>query len=518
MRNRPDHKIDELFQEAFRDFNPEPPGNVWNKIKDSVATDSNSRKKGFWVRNRLIFSIAAAFIIAAGFSSIYMDDIFPSNAKGDMFSENSVTVSNHNRPLSKTEENFLNEVSPENNTNSLAFVLPANTNSKVSEPSNTVKNYYPDISKNGYDEKTPENTKSVTIPEPEKVETVLVEEKVKQNTELVEDIINMPIVENIPIDKTINSVPEIKAVENTVFTAEENFPEIKVMVNEKDQLSIVETDLTNLPIAEKKEEVSHNFNAYFNENKSSNPEIAENKIDTAIIPDIILPIKKAKNYTPSRFAIGLHYTAENLYQLSNSKYLTDRSFRMGGSSWEVSLNFRLNNKISLGTGIGYTSYSENVYFNVDGEKTTIIDSLYNGSEWEYITETETVSYREMLTNNYSFIRLPLFLRYKIVENNRFSLHFTGGGIFSQVMDKREKVLQLPNDITISSTERVTPFQSNYSFLLVTGLNLHYQVSNFVTLGTDLMFKRNITNYYETGGTIMKTPYSVGIRGSVYFNL
>jgi hypothetical protein len=522
MRNRPDHKIDELFQEAFKDFNPEPPGNVWNKIQDSVSSDSGSNKKGFWFKNRIILSASAVIIIAAGFSSVFFTDLLSSSSEMSAVSEKSNLVDYQYKPVVTTneienEENT--EIIVENNLNDSNFEISRDelaNNPIAIEQKAAIQKSEDNANQNstpiaGNFLKSESANENISAADPDKeeivIETVFVQEKSAENI----------VLEKFETLETKEIVVEKTSDDNPVISEETNTTEIVVMVNDNNQVSVVESDLSNLPVVEQKEEVSHNFNAYVKESNSTEPDLKENKIDTLGISEIILPTKTAKNYTPGKFEIGLHYTNENLYQLSKSKFLTDKSYRMGGNSFDISINFKLNEKLTLGTGIGYTSYRENVYFNVDAEKTVIVDSIYTSSGWEYITETEEVSYSEQLTNTYSFVRLPLYLRYKLAELDRFSFHLTGGAVFSQIMDKREKILKYPGDLNVLSSERITPFQSNYSFLLVGGLNAHYKLSNFVTLGMDLLFKRNITDYYEISTMEMRTPYSVGARASVYFN-
>ncbi|MBN2681634.1 MAG: hypothetical protein JXR58_03945 [Bacteroidales bacterium] len=518
MRNRPEQKIDELFREAFQDFNPEPPGNVWSKIKETAAADSGSNKKGFWFNNRLILSISAVLIIAAGFSSIFYFNLFePSNSiKNKVISENSLTNIEQNRPKTNIVNNSETKIEKDAEIENVISNTPEITINKSDKKENTDINkrlsetVLPAENSTNYSyEKLPETSEN-TFSKQNEVGSNFKEEKESISTQ---EVIIEEIVAN---NNVVSNNTKNKELINNEINKETKIEETVVLVNDKGQESVVETNTNNLPVEEKTEEVSHNFNAYVNENSIVGNNSNEAKTDTMQTP-IIIPVKKPKNYTPSKFQIGFHYTNENLYQLSNSKSFINKSFRMAGNSWDISLNLKLNNKLSLGTGIGYTSYRENVYFNVIGEKTVIVDSVYSSSGWEYITETEDITYDEQLTNTYSFIRLPLFLRYKLAEKERFSFHLTGGVIFSQIMDRREKVLKYPGDINVLSSERITPYQSNYSFLLLGGVNVNYKLSNFVTLGVDILAKRNLTNYYEITSMEMETPYSIGAGLSLYFN-
>ncbi|HBS86100.1 MAG: hypothetical protein A2W91_07925 [Bacteroidetes bacterium GWF2_38_335] len=553
MKNRPENKIDELFSEAFKGYSPAPPGAVWDRIKSTVADDSKNKPKSFWIKYRMFFTIAACLIIVSGVSSAYLLSGGSDLSSGKSISLNTTeksqsdrTVDNTNEISGTTNNSMTNEIADE--TNYTQKTTNQNNNSIINKTAGTVKTGN-NASENSASEKSQalSNAEKTTVKNPdlsskndvaEKSDKLSSESK-SANKDLIynnsseksvkTDLQNAEAKLTNPNEKLTTPVDNKTTHTATADSNTEKSVNTETAVNNNEQVLVaangVESKVTSNNDDAKlndhsNDDVSHNYNDYAKNYETDNKPVilkAETMKDSITGPSIDLPVPTKASYTPSKFAIGVHYTAENLFHLTDAKYLPDQTYNMTGNSYEVSLNFRITPKLTLSTGIGYTEYRENVYYEVVHDKQVIVDSVYTGSEWAYVYETQTMTYEEQLKNSYSYVRMPLSIRYKLLEAERFSLHASIGGIFSQIMNKMEREPVIPDGINLVSVTRKTPEQNTYTIMFATGLSAHYKLSDFLTLAGDVLYKTNMSTYYKDNGTEMKVPYSIGFRVGLYAN-
>ena len=121
-------------------------------------------------------------------------------------------------------------------------------------------------------------------------------------------------------------------------------------------------------------------------------------------------------------------------------------------------------------------------------------------------------------NQYTYLQFPVLFGYKAMESGIFSAHIKAGPSFSFLLNKQEPNLNFSRpDATIQGIDNYTLPRLNTSIQVLVSLSLQFQITEQLGILAEPTYRYYINPVYDVNGESLKNPYSIGVRGGIYFN-
>jgi hypothetical protein len=483
-------KIESLFQEKFKNFEVAPPEMAWTNIKNELEKKKQKRRIiPFWWK---LSGVAALLLVCFFIGTNFNSNTKPLNKNAVAVEENS-TSNNSSEEETSTKNNALTNQSRSEEVLSNKEVLVNSVLEKKENPTTSVTN----SSKNA---------------------VVLTKNNSSQKNNLVSNF--------------------NKNSSNTVLNSKN---ETDVLNSKKENNFIKnETKTTNLIsdiVLKTDEKINSNFN-------TSEAKIAETKIDSSQIATIsenkleeILKEKETnktakKEKKSQKWQISTHVSP--IYASSNAtgsaideKYVDNKKTYENTISYGLGVNYALNKKIKIRTGINKFSLGYNtndvgfystktvaqtldnvqIYPVVPGQITTFVDNnttVIPPAEGNSLAGLEEIKSVEKGTINQKlgYYEVPLELSYALI-NKRFGINLIGG--ISTLFLDENKIS------TITKTTKINTGKAdnlnNIHFSTNIGIGFKYNLIKSIQINVDPMLKYQINTFSNDVGGFK--PYFFG---------
>lgn len=121
-------------------------------------------------------------------------------------------------------------------------------------------------------------------------------------------------------------------------------------------------------------------------------------------------------------------------------------------------------------------------------------------------------------NQYTYLQFPVLFGYKAMESGIFSAHIKAGPSFSFLLNKQEPDLNFSRpDATIQGIDNYTLPRLNTSIQVLVSLSLQFQITEQLGILAEPTYRYYVNPVYDVNGESLKNPYSIGVRGGIYFN-
>jgi hypothetical protein len=518
------NKITNLFQENFKNFEVIPDEIVWENIEKKLDEKKKRRILPFWWK---LSGIAGALVIGI-FIEINNSQLTV-NATNTVVNQAKETIKSKINTTCTTLENSPKKqnstiVSIENNSNSNTKdeIKISNSNktesSKVNEETlfatrnaknyNSIKNTHKGIKTNKFRENT---TLISSTNSQSKIAFDRAKHKISRivtNTIVLED--NTPLVE-----KTIKKVEKVTESNNLMISQESNsnlsnlnsFEQNKSISNttiETDETINKTTDSIKIAVAK-----TNALEELLKEKESKS--VAERKLNKWQISSNVAPIYFSSISKGS--------------PLDNTLAANEKSYSANNQSYGVGLNYVLNKKLKIRTGINiltvdYNTNGISYYYqsaSVTGKLTNlnpnaagssiIIESLNNVNRpFTKIGDRAVGSLNQKL----GYIEMPLELSYKIL-NKKLGIDFIGG-MSTMVLNKNEIYLQSSNlNLKIGEASNLNSLHFSGNL----GLGFKYNILKQLEAHLEPAFKYQFNTFSNDAGNFK--PYVFGVYSGVNFS-
>jgi hypothetical protein len=148
----------------------------------------------------------------------------------------------------------------------------------------------------------------------------------------------------------------------------------------------------------------------------------------------------------------------------------------------------------------------------------------NPSQIDYVTQ-QVIVYDSLqhiaddrTRNRYTYLQVPFFAGFRILETNRLGLTVYTGPMVSFLIGKKEAqpVIDYPN-ARIIRIDNNTPIRVKTSWQLWLGLRLDYKISKEFSLYAEPNYKYYFKPVSEQKEGIAKNPYSIGLGIGIQYN-
>ncbi len=222
---------------------------------------------------------------------------------------------------------------------------------------------------------------------------------------------------------------------------------------------------------------------------------------------------------------GLYFTPEVIFYPSDLN-TTNKSY-----SVDLNVIYKFSNYL-LQSGIGVMSSSDDGQYKVDFEKflgsyedvyDVTFDTTANGVVPVYHTETVNVydSIQHVTVtptkNKYTYLQIPILFGYT-EEFKRFSWFVKGGPSLSLMVNENISSVNLDNDNNrIINVDSEVPARIKANWQIVLSGGITYKLGNHVSIGVEPMVRFYMKSAYEQNTIQTKHPYSFGIRSGIIVN-
>lgn len=179
-----------------------------------------------------------------------------------------------------------------------------------------------------------------------------------------------------------------------------------------------------------------------------------------------------------------------------------------GYSVGLMLNYKLNDRFHISTGIVYNTFSEQYNFKYNLKRSQLV---YIDSTWQNI-EVDSINRDIKTKDQYSFISIPLQVSYTFLLKEKIKLSVTAG-IRSNVLIKG--VTYLPNAAKTNVVETKSGFNS-ISFTYLLALEAAYKLGEHTDLLLQPAFLYGASSIHNKASGISQKPYGVGITVGLRF--
>jgi len=171
--------------------------------------------------------------------------------------------------------------------------------------------------------------------------------------------------------------------------------------------------------------------------------------------------------------------------------------------------------------VNYNSYdSVGFYYNITSFSYDPVDDtiLFNMKEVNVYDSIQHETLKNTITG-YTYLQIPIGIKYEIGKFNRISIIARTGGIFQILLAKNEPaVTGIPMDANINSMFNSVPTRLKTSWKLYAGVQFRYLLTDKIRIELEPIFMQYLQTPYERKeGFDMKRPYSVGLRTGLSFN-
>ena len=133
---------------------------------------------------------------------------------------------------------------------------------------------------------------------------------------------------------------------------------------------------------------------------------------------------------------------------------------------------------------------------------------------------DTVDYQtyEKTNNRYTYLRIPVYVGYKIRNFKNLSLYLKAGGVYSILVNSYEPGVDYKNENAMTiDIEDETPGRIHSYFKLSASVGLSYSVSNTVDFSVEPVYNYYMQPVYERRIN-EKSPWSLGVRFGILIKL
>jgi hypothetical protein len=202
-------------------------------------------------------------------------------------------------------------------------------------------------------------------------------------------------------------------------------------------------------------------------------------------------------------------------------------------SGNVGFNYTIG-RFSVRSGIGISYIADDGIYRIDYKSKDSVGfynmvvsyaiNQQNPSEITYITQRMIVYDSiqhiadDRTRNRYTYLQVPFFAGFRILETNRLGLTVHAGPMVSFLIGKKEAqpVIDYAN-ARIIRIDNNTPVRVKTSWQLWLGLRLDYKISKEFSLFAEPYYKYYFKPVVEQKEGIVKNPYSIGLGIGIQYN-
>jgi len=202
----------------------------------------------------------------------------------------------------------------------------------------------------------------------------------------------------------------------------------------------------------------------------------------------------------SRFSILLHGGVGESFRILTSSshhdlivHKNDHETFGGCFAMGADLQFKLNDRFILRTGLGYKFYSD-----------------------KYDFQHDLISHRTR--NDYQYVQVPLIFGYSLWSNDRSDLYLLGGGNANFLRSAQSSWIDpgLLIPVAHSSQSTNTPFRS-FTTAITLGLDYNFQISNRLKLHFIPSVDSFLNSIYKRETDLNELPYSFNLDIGISYN-
>lgn len=519
--------INKLFQEKFENFEVTPDEMVWEHIEMKLKEKKKKRVIPFWWK---LSGIAAALLV--GF--LVYDNFKISNP-----TENGIVNQGNNKI--KPSDASVNKTSGINS--SVATTNNASNNSKVTNNGTENKNRTSEISTTN----TKENNASIGSEK-----TILKYNSNKNNSIANSDSESIPNKSEKQIRKNpavIQNNSEEKVAFHRTKQKKDNQRKSVVPIENNSYLAIKsepKDENSNAVINSKKESNNSIANTTVTKNKSvlnSNIETeqtANKKIDSTKIASVepnaleeLLKEKENKSITEpklNRWQVSSNVAPIYFSSISNGSPLdsslknNDKSYAANNQSYGIGVNYTLNKRVKLRTGVNVLNVDYNtngiVYYQTQSTSgklanlnpnlmgsSIVIENLSNvDAPFNKMIEKSEGSLNQKL----GYIEMPLEVTYKVLDK-KFGIDVIGG-MSTMILNRNEIYLQSSElNVKIGEANNL----NNIHFSGNVGIGFKYDIFRRLEARIEPVFKYQINTFNNDAGNFK--PYVFGVYSGINFS-
>ncbi len=465
--------IDDLFRDAFENFEVDPPEHVWENIQKNMHGDGAGGSGKSFPKGGII-GISVIFILSSLFFLYSRDDISSSSGKIAL----------------NSDINNIESLLAVNNTNDKAV-----RNTPLSPEQNFIGKGYVSMSP---DIKTP------------RIELL---DKRGNDAMITVSTVNE---DNIHGSVTVNQVNSPDYDNNPT-----NFKGQETMVSDDSDLlamggtnNINSTIKASAPIPEESYEILPPVEM-----------VEKNEKQTSGSESGTGPGIKSDYGKRGDLYFGLYFTPEVIFYPSDNN-LTNRSY-----SLDLNVIYKFSNYL-LQSGVGIMSSTDNGQSKVDfeeylGSYEDVYDITFDTTSGVPVPtyHTETVDVYDSIQhvtvtptkNKYTYLQIPVLFGYG-KELRRFSWFVKGGPSLSIMVNENKSSVNLDNDNNrVLNVDSKIPsrIKTNWQILLSAGVT--YKLGNHVSIGVEPLVRFYMKSAYDQNTLKTKHPYSFGIRSGIIIN-
>ncbi|NER13198.1 outer membrane beta-barrel protein [Leptobacterium flavescens] len=496
--------IDRLFQEKFKDFDPEPGNDVWGKIEGRLDSQGRKTRKVipiWWKLGGIAAALALIFTI--GYNSLNNSDKLPVQ---------------ENQEVTDTDTN-INEIKEINGSQS----------DQIINSSEGVDNS---------DVLTNETNSSQDVPTEKGAEKA---EKIKTGSGIaIQNPSERNDQQNNAADKAIytkgdknkkEAIGDIAALKEKANDKKESDALISkgIAVSKVDK-SAEKTELKNNsdPIDKKRVEDVLKETEKDKEAVASNKEKEKKSIYEAIEEQKELEekIEKARNkWSVSPNVAPVFYSSLGSGSPIHSQFNDNSKSGNVNLSYGVNVAYEVNDRLSIRSGINKVNYGyntdgvaltssanelqaiENISFKSDAANLALNDRNSRNPQQQAFSDASalitTPSVDGILTQELGYIEIPLEVKYRVVDK-KLGVNIIGGVSSLFLTD---------NAIFVESQDFVTEIGeannlNNTNFSTNIGVGVDYKISDKIKVNVEPVFKYQLNTF--SGGNGGFKPYSLGV--------
>ncbi len=524
--------INNLFQEKFENFEVTPDKMVWTNIESKLKEKKKRRVIPFWWK---LSGIAAALLI-----SFF---VYNNYSKPLLNIENS--VANHEKDNAKTNDNSVNKTSGK--TKNSAELNDLNHENTIEV--NTSKN----------------NVQSVAVSNKNNSSKTIIVAVSNNNSNAKDKAVEFKITKNNQIVNNVNKLIENKTKSTSIV--KNNLEERIVFQSSKHKKtkpiksSVTSENDNSLAVKLNSKEKPISIDDVTNSNKESNISIAKNntrdknksvltsdnttdktinkKIDSIKIASVepnaleeLLKEKESKQITEpklNRWQVSSNVAPIYFSSLSKGSPIddklanNDKAYSANNQSYGVGVNYALNKKLKVRTGVNVLNVDYNtngiVYYqtqSVSGKlsnlnpniagNTIVIENLSNvNTPFNKIVQKSEGNLNQKL----GYIEMPLELTYKILDK-KLGIDFIGG--MSTMLLNRNEIYLQSSDLNLKIGEANNLNNVHFSGNL--GLGFKYGLFKHLDARIEPVFKYQINTFSNDSGNFK--PYMFGVYSGINF--
>ena len=498
--------INKLFQEKFENFEVTPDEIVWENIESKLKEKKKRRVIPFWWK---LSGIAAALLIGL---FVYNND-----SKTSLNIDNSIV--NQEKDNSESNSNSVKKASEKTNNN----VESIDVNSENTIDVNTNKNNVQSVIVSNNNTKTNSKNENKSVAFKTTKNKVNASSIVKNNSE-----------EKIAFQSSKNN--KTRKRNSSVMSENNSSLAVTYDFKEKNILSEDTNKESNTSIADNKS-IDKN-KSVLNDNIKTD-ETINKKIDSTKIASVepnaleeLLKEKESKQITEpklNRWQVSsnvapIYFSSISKGSPIDDKLATnDKAYSANNQSYGVGVNYALNKKLKIRTGINVLNVDYNtngiVYYqtqSVSGKlahlnpnmlgNSIIIENLSNvNTPFNKMEQKSEGSLNQKL----GYVEMPLELTYKFLDK-KFGIDFIGG-MSTMILNKNEIYLQ-SSDLNLKIGEANNLNSVHFSGNI--GLGFKYGLFKHLDARVEPVFKYQINTFSNDSGNFK--PYMFGVYSGINF--